>query len=433
MLLLWATLLAFELRDARACPSAPADAKPLSLQEWNAFKLGRKPRKPAAFEPSYHFEPWGGPNPRNWEPEAIVANAASHQLNKSDDFKEFITDEYVAIPVQILQSNDHPYGDGQTNSALALGTWPTSRKKPPLEAVLSHLKSGHARVLLAFDSHVRFEPLTVEIKASFEDGSPSGRKEQITLPARTIENDDHVVEWRPRSAPTSLWARPSGMHDWFPVVFKHPVMASSQLVQAAGKPLLDPEGIASEPGDETAFDRLIHHEFKLAYNATPYYNKNIHGEFPLGDGGKIRITGVSEGWTWLMQPPQAPLKILYTCFGGRRPDLEKTYGVPTSAGWHEIGDPVETIFNSLEKAPIPVGWGVKNPLGAPPSGGVAYGLSDTVTIRPLKPGEALMTVKGEFHWFAFPLEREVCTEEWVHPCVPTPDNELGLNCGSNKH
>jgi hypothetical protein len=125
--------------------------------------------------------------------------------------------------------------------------------------------------------------------------------------------------------------------------------------------------------------------------------------------------------------PSAPFKILYTAFERRHPEREAAApdgGVPSGGGWHLIGDPAETILNSVESAPIVVGSANNDTSGkALPSGTYAYGLSDVATVRWLRPGEAFSTKRGtaghaNYHWFIFQQDREVVTEEWVHPHVP---------------
>ena len=354
MLLFWVALFASGFHDSLACPGLTPHAKPLTAQQWNAFKLNRQPRKPAAgstFLPSYdqNAPSWGGTDLNAWKPEAIIANAVSNQLNKTMPIQDVVDDEYVVVPIQILQSAYHPYGDGQSNSALALGSWPAKERRPPLQAVFIRMKTGDIRVVLNFDSTVPFKTESVEITAKFTDDTQLN----VTLPTSVIDSGDRVVEWKPETFPVSMWVRPKGWNDWFPILFKHPVYPIPVLTKEAGKPLLDPEAIATDTAEgNTPFDRLIHHKFKLGYNTVPYYNQNIHGEFPLNDSPNPpkRIMGVSEGWTWLIQAPVMPFKILYTCFGRRRADLEQANGVPTSGGWHEIGIPPKR-FSIRSKTP----------------------------------------------------------------------------------
>jgi hypothetical protein len=132
---------------------------------------------------------------------------------------------------------------------------------------------------------------------------------------------------------------------------------------------------------------------------------------------------------------------------------EARLGVPTGGGWHEIGRAPqgagpnfgESVINSLENEPILMGFAVQQP-GPTPTGveKYAFGLTDVATVRWLFPGEAMVTmigdspwgylrgkppeVKHNFHWFLFQQDREVCTEEWVHPCEPTAADPLGFAC-----
>jgi hypothetical protein len=184
---------------------------------------------------------------------------------------------------------------------------------------------------------------------------------------------------------------------------------------------------AMPPADDadTPFQRLRRHDVGGRYNQAPYDVPDVHARFPYG-GGQV-VTGVGRGWTWVAKQPPAPFKILYTCFERRRPELEAANdgGVASGGGWHRIGDHAETILNDLEPAPVVVGAATTQPWLAShlPSGAFAYQLGDVATIRWLHPGEAFTTRRGappqeNFHWFVFQQDREVCTEEWVHPRVP---------------
>ena len=165
----------------------------------------------------------------------------------------------------------------------------------------------------------------------------------------------------------------------------------------------------------------------------------------------MRQTAVGHGNTLVMIRAPSPFKLAYICFDKRDPEAEAKFGVPSGGGWHEIGDPAETVMNTLEKAPVVFGYANGRPAAAPPSGQFAYGLSDIAVIRELKPGFALITAGGDttraedasgwqnrgsqknkpdgrnYHWFAFHQAHEVCGLEWVHPKVPTPDNHWGLD------
>jgi hypothetical protein len=109
-------------------------------------------------------------------------------------------------------------------------------------------------------------------------------------------------------------------------------------------------------------------------------------------------------------------------------------GVTSGGGWHRIGDPAETISNDLESTPLLPASAMGNPVPASalPSGTFAYNLTDVATFRWLRPGEAFVTRRGSaaqpnYHGYLFGGSREVCTEEWVHACVPGDDYSMA--CG----
>jgi len=49
-------------------------------------------------------------------------------------------------------------------------------------------------------------------------------------------------------------------------------------------------------------------------------------------------------------------------------------------------------------------------------------LKDVVVVKFLWPLEALVASYGNFHWFIFPQQQPACTEEWVHPCIPSEES-----------
>ncbi|MGZ3694160.1 MAG: hypothetical protein ACXWQO_08160 [Bdellovibrionota bacterium] len=282
--------------------------------------------------------------------------------------------------------------------------------------------------------------------------------------------------------------RPKGWADWFPLDFRHPVVSTDALAKAAGnlklsggRSLLDPEKIfeAAKKSGQTPFEVLLNKAkngtMGAGFNQNPYTPPNVHAWFP--ENNAVSFTAVGRGWTWVVgdhDTTHSPLKNLYTCFERRQPEKEaeslskvvreamndpeqaqsragrKLVGeetVTSGGGWHEIGDFAETIINDLESEPIVVGMATGLPWPTPPSGKYAYGLSDVATIRWLDPGDAMITPAGDqtlkekrkgidanisggrnYHWFYFQQDREVCTQEFVHNCVPSPDNSLGLNC-----
>jgi len=228
--------------------------------------------------------------------------------------------------------------------------------------------------------------------------------------------------------------------DWLPVYFRQPVQPISVMVDslptnmatfpANDVPVLDSEHVGSQYGGDP-FTNLISHNFSASPNDWQHFEVDpVHGTFGNPDVAGTPHTAVGKGWTWVANAPanggNAPFKILYTCFQNRQPQQEALYGVTTGGGWHRIGDYAETIFNSLESVPVVVGFASQQPAAqvglSLPSGNWAYGLSDVAVIRWLAPGEAMVTPQSYFHWFMFQQEEPVCTEEWVHPCLPADPN-----------
>jgi hypothetical protein len=172
----------------------------------------------------------------------------------------------------------------------------------------------------------------------------------------------------------------------------------------------------------------------------------VHNQF-INTNGSTEITSVGNGDTTVIPQTADRFKMAYICFNGRNLSAENQFGVPSGGGWHEIGDPAETVMNTLENASPLFGYANGKPGDDRP---YAYGLSDVTIIRKLRPGTALVTASGatttregytssrgegiasgrNYHWFAFEEPEEVCAMEWVHNCVPSPTNHIGLVCSS---
>lgn len=157
------------------------------------------------------------------------------------------------------------------------------------------------------------------------------------------------------------------------------------------------------------------------YNSDPWYADSVHGLFPDASGVKTALGGVL---TWgIVDKKFGPFKNLYTCFEPRNIAQENATGVPSGAGWHLIGDAAETILNNLENSALPVATGRSHAFS-----NAAYGLSESVTAVWLQSDEVMVSPKETFHWYLNPFETTVCTEIWVHNCVPNISNNWGFNC-----
>lgn len=411
---------------------------------------------------------WGGTNPLKWRAEAIMANAASKALNDAWSLPD-LKDASVAIPTHFLDSGFHPYGDGQSNSGVDFNSF-WGQPHPQLVATLLQFKTSLPKVLFRFDKTIQRTsgaPQPTQMEIYYQK---NGQNFRLKIPLNKDSAGDFVGEWT-NISPELNWTdsfhnnavivRPQpSYNDWFPIFFRHPVRTADALIKAAppGKTqftgamgslsLIDSNGHYQDPlqisklstqSGKNPFDTLINFNFPKGYNQTPYTPKNIHGE--LGSGGMV--TGVGQGWTWVAEDKQArPFKIMYTCFEKRNPIDEahaRDGGVASGGGWHSINnrtpgvDPevpasgaAEIIMNSLEKKALVVSGGYvgvlpRTGLNLPNnSESISYGLTDVAVFRWLKPGEGFITTAGinqpNHHWYFFPDNENVCTEEWVGQC-----------------
>jgi hypothetical protein len=375
--------------------------------------------------------PWGGSDPNRWRPEAIMANAMSEALNDAWSLAD-VRDAIVATPVKMLNSGFREFGDGQANAAPSFEWWKQSR--PPILATMVHFGAAPSKIYFKLDRalpipngdfDVRYDATTVRLTAT-RDSAGDWRAEWI-VPQQIAFRDPRLT--------ATLLVHPANWADWFPIWFRFPVRTIADLKATVppslrsfsdGGDIVDHERVSLQPGGfqgQPVRFILGAHDFRGQYSG-PYQPPSVHATFPWG--GHNYVTGVGRGWTWVANQPPAPFKIMYTCFERRRADLEASApdgGVPSGGGWHMIGDPAETVLNSLEDGAIALGSAMSNPATLP-SGGFAYNLTDVATIRFVHPGEAFITAMGSgnqqnFHWYFFQQDRDVCTEEWVHPFRPT--------------
>jgi hypothetical protein len=450
------TLLAALLSSSLtvACGSAPADPG-VSTSD---AQLGSSASVMVPVLPSPSgtgvLAPWGGSDASRWRPEAILANATSVALNDAWR-RPGVTDAIVAIPTRMLQSTYFEFGDGQSNAAPSFPYWKESR--PQVVATLVRTRDAAPTVLFRFHAALPMPGTAFEL--SYVDPVTHARVASTMSGTRTSDGDTRS-EWTP---PASLgWAgnmssaaiavRPVGWNDWFPIWFRMPVkkideVRATHAHYVDGRSIVDREGVSSlleanAHDGSSPFQRLMQHDFVGPYNARgtghvlPFAPTDIHAFFPYRDHNFV--TGVGRGWTWVADERPSGFKDMYTCFERRRAADEATApdgGVASGGGWHQIGDEQETILNDLEAGPLVVGSAMSNPLlpSALPSGNLAYGNTDLVTVRWLMPGEAFVTPKGgtaydrgtaydqsNYHWFFFQAAQEVCSEEIVTPAGAAP-------------
>ena len=443
------------------------------LEATNAPAAMRRP--PQLPEPSGlgGKAPWGGKDAKKWRPEAIIANAASWLMNEAWAQKD-VVDVVIAVPGKYEIGWKNPYDDGQSNAMMHFNQW--NRVTPPMIAALVIKSDGSRMAVLWFAREYAPKASYIEI-VNPKTGAMVAKLNTkilssgaVTARWETIPKD---LGWDSLLQKQVVFVRPGpNFSDWLPLYFRMPVYSAQDLVKklpmnqqryADGKPLLDREGLAQTSAHPAIpFQNAMKHSFvgryNLKQNGAPYEPEYVHGQF--SSESKRPITAVGRGWTWVAEKDQ-PFKILYTCFARRHPEGSPTGGnsgvmyneatapdggVVSGGGWHVIGEvnqnrpdwfASETIVNDVETAPIMVAGGFEDPAERlrlkPPSGTIAYGLTDVATLRWLWPGEAFVSVssvgKKNYHWFFFDFDREVCTEEWVYNCSDAQRNRIGpLTC-----
>lgn len=389
-----------------ACGQPDAEAPPLG-EPITDPPVGMPDKADGAHRDRMLQTPWGGPDPAQWTPEATLANAVEAALAEPGVVR-------VAVPVKFQGSAVFPFGDGQSNAAVDFPWWSAAR--PPVVASL--LADG--RVTIRFD---RALGLAGDVEARVEDREP------VRLPLRLTDSGDGLVTWAPELLPDHerITLRPAGWQDAFGIGFHHPVTSADALaasVPAALRPAgplpdLASVGARARRMGMPAIEVLTTQGAGAGYNATPYATGVTHGSVPG------RTTAVGGARTWLTE---SPFKQLYICLDGRDPAAEAATGAPSGAGWHAIGDPAESLLNTVEDAPLLAGWGQAQLFAADEwgfafgEGGPAYGLTDIATFSHLEPGQALVTGKptdhapAVYHWYAVHTATPLCTEVWVHPC-----------------
>ncbi len=293
----------------------------------------------------------------------------------------------ISFPAIIQKSDYHPFGDGQSNAKLTFGNhWPSQGF--PIIGIEEEKAGKKSRRYI-------FHP---------------------TLKVTSYKETDLQDGW--------FKVQPEGWSDAFYLSFNTSVRSVKSMVEgipqtlrtfSGGRTAPNVAGIPKGAGSE-GFKNLGD-----GYNAEPWYADSVHGRFPNANGELTALGGVL---TWgIVDKKVGPFKNLYTCFEPRDVQKEKTTGAPSGAGWHHIGDAAETLLNSLETASLPVAVVRTQSFGSS-----AYGFTESVTATWLNTDEALISTQGTFHWYLNPYEKSVCTEIWVHNCVPSLTNSWGFNC-----
>lgn len=322
-----------------------------------------------------------------WQP-GLQQTAPTSQMSSIPSIKKVV----LSIPVVIEKSSYHPFGDGQSNAKMSLGS--------------AWKEDGF---------------LVVGVQTTDDQGQT--KRQYLFHPSLKI------AKFNESSLGDDLFkVQPEGWNDSFYFSFATRLMPVAQFL--AGVPesrrTFSGNRVAPDPariGKGQGVERFLFRELGAGYNKEPWYSPTVHGLFPNENGEKTALGGVL---TWgIVEKSFGPFKHLYTCFEKRDVAQEKQTGVPSGAGWHHIGDPAESLLNTLESASLPVA--VARTHGR---SNAAYGLTESITATWLQTDEVLVTQQGEFHWYLNPYESTVCTEIWVHGCVPNLTNNWGFSCGT---
>ncbi|KAL0488098.1 ribosomal protein S21 [Acrasis kona] len=408
---------------------------------------------------------WGGKNTFKWRSEAVVANAASKYLNLFWMLSSDINDVFLSMPVQMLSGGDRPYCDGQTTASTWFAQWPYN--EPPIVGALVHYQiikeNNHMpSVAFVFNQHLNFSgEFTVDyilngtrVSHNFQAyKTPEGWSKFVWDPAPLeLEFAEYPIK------DTTLLVKLKGYKDWFPIRFYMPVhtvemikdsLPKSQQRYADGRDLFDREDVRYKPNEskESSFRQLIKkHQAGTLYKNSKIKRTEVHSKFSAGR--RSRKTSVGTSWNILSESPnEALISSAYNCLEGRDIELEKELGVASGSGWHRVGDRSISLLNDLEPKPILIGVGSSNPFPWPllGSGDFAFGLSDTVCVRWLMPGEALLLGRGDswtdgkhtvdqsnFRWYTNPFDFDFCVEQWVHKCSLTEGFMIQSSCDAQE-
>lgn len=355
--------------------------------------MTQKSQKMKSMKPAVFFKN------KNRKPSSLIVNFAETNQKKSLEAKlgNLLIEAQnnknkiiISFPAQIYKSQYHPFGDGQSNAKMSFGeSWKESEF--PVLGIQSLTAIGAIQRIYKFHDSLKITDY-VETK---------------------LDNNIYKVQ-------------PKGWVDSFYFSFETSSLTATQFLKdipekyrtfSQNRIAPDPEKISLSKQE----NKFLNIKMGEGYNQDPWFSDNVHAKYPDQNGMETALGGVL---TWgLTDKKFGPFKHLYTCFQGRNQSSENMKGLPTGAGWHHVGDSAEGILNSIDKKPMPAGIAKTHGQAH-----AAYGLTEVVTAFWLEENEVFVTKNNEFHWYLNPYEEALCTEIWVHECIPSLDNNWGFNC-----
>ncbi len=326
-------------------------------------------------------------------PEGKLYHVVTRQLAiaKSDPSVKNVV---ISMPIHISDSDFHQFGDGQTNSAIAIAPYWTE-DQPPVIVRQETLASGEVRYVITLadsldEAKARIVTIDGKLRLAI-DGWADSYALDFDLGVRSVDE----------------------FHSSLP----------SDIGLSGGRNLPDPEGIKAEmnASGKGSYETISSHSFGPGYFHPPRAS-HVHGIFPP-DGNRRTAVGFIDSWLVLPISGHSKLKHIYVCFEGKNQEQELTYGVPSGAGWHKIGDPAETILNTLENQAILVGRASK-------VSNQAHGFNAVAAFGYLEPSEVFVSIQNQYHWYVIESTEPLCAEIYVHNCLPNASNWWGFQCGS---
>ena len=343
----------------------------------------------------------------------------------------------VAFPV-LLQKNDiqpQQFGDGQQNAYASFG----SLKQQPFTAILSRSSSVGEKAELAFvispdlgsTAMTELEISIFGLKSSLFKNSDG----HFILPIDTAK-----MKWDQMHGAEPVYFRPKGWKDWFVVTFPQTYVSIHELVSGMAEPLtkivsgdktfsiVDPLALAEKVKNGMSItDAVIEVDssadlgFKFAR-----IEGRVHGEYWFTNEQGPKVATATGGATTRYREA-ALFKEVYLVQDARNLGTETAQGVVSGTGPYAIGANGEIIVHSIGNEPLMTFFGFHMPKTGPDGEAIAWAdeLGSQWIGTWLKPGQAFITPRGDFHWHLTHDTKAIGAQVWTPVEVPNAQNHYG--------